>query len=121
MLALIPKTAKVLFLDLLPLYGIMWLSGFFACVHLPDTVQAVLLQLEEYHMISAICLPCYTESAPFRGITKGGQKFNRYMKGGAVFTSYPKGERPSDIERPSTQDLDEAMTSFASWELCLKT
>ena len=72
-------------------------------------------------MISAICLPCYTENAPFRGITKGGQKFNRYMEGGAVFTSYPKGERPSDIERPSTQDLDEAMTSFASWELCLKT
>ena len=72
-------------------------------------------------MITAICLPCYTEAKPFRGITKKGQMFNRFMKGTAVFTSYPKGQRPLDSERPTSQELDEAMTSFKSWERNLKT
>jgi hypothetical protein len=67
-------------------------------------------------MITAICLPCYTEANPFRGITKKGQLFNRFMKGTAVFTSYPKGHRPLSNERPTSQELDEAMTSFKSWE-----
>jgi len=38
------------------------------------------------------------------------------MKGGAVFTSYPKGQKPLSSERPTNQELDEAMTSFKSWE-----
>ena len=72
-------------------------------------------------MFTSICLPCYTEADPFRGITSSGQRFNRFMKKGAVFTSYPKGESPLSIDRPTTQDLDEAMTSFRSWEQNLKT
>jgi hypothetical protein len=67
-------------------------------------------------MINAICLPCYTESKPFRGITKDGLRFKRWIKNGAVFTSYPKGSRPLASEIPTSQELDESMTSFRSWE-----
>jgi len=66
-------------------------------------------------MVHAICLPCYTESKPFRGITKDGLRFKRWIKNGAVFTAFYKGSFPVESE-VDTQAIDEAMTSFASWE-----
>ncbi len=59
-----------------------------------------------------ICLPCYTESKPFKGETKSGLLFTRFIKEGAIYTTF---ENTGKGETPAMQEVDEAMTSYKSW------